>query len=96
MGFIFDEHGERTFSKLSPQAIEGLTRAVAFETPPSVTREILREIFEASTPREIAMAVNEFQALFVFKIEDFSSYHQELVELIHIAHSKEFHAGQVN
>ena len=95
MGFVFEEHEERTFSKLSPSSIESLTRAVAFETPPSVAREILQKIFETSTPREIATTVNELQALLVINIEGFSSYHQELAELIHIAHSKKVHARQV-
>ncbi len=75
--------------------MESLTRAVAFETPPAVAREILQETFEACTLREIAEGVNAFQALLVINIDSHETYLQELAELIHIAHSREFRRGQI-
>ena len=95
MGFVFDELDEKAFSKVSPLVVESLTRAVAFETPPAVAREILQETFEACTIREIADGVNAFQALLVINIDNYDSYLQELADLIHIAHSQEFRRGHV-
>lgn len=84
MGFLFNESPSRLFSKVSPQTVEELTRAVAFETPSIIAREIITDALNASSLLEIAGLAQSFQALLVINIErrkDFAPYIQELANL---------------
>lgn len=84
MGFVFDESPRKLFSTTSPKTVEELTRAVAFETPSVIAREILTDILNSSSRQEIAKNAQAFQALLVLNIErreEFTPYVRELVAL---------------
>ena len=84
MGFIFDDSPCKFFSTTSPSTVEELTRAVAFETPSIIAREIITETIKNSSQREIAENARGFQALLVLNIErreEFTPYIRELVTL---------------
>lgn len=84
MGFVFDDSPRKLFSTTSPSTVEKLTRAVAFETPSSIAREIITDTLNNSSRREIAENAQGFQALLVLNIErreEFAPYIHELVAL---------------